>query len=310
VRATSAREITYTFRDAAACAMCGAPRDAFRFLGGRLNGSQGLRPRRRVGITTTIVRCGECGLVFPNPLPVPARMEDHYDAPPDSYWREEYFTVADGYLSSEIRTARALLETPRDARVRALDIGAGIGKGMRALEAAGMDVWGIEPSPSFRRVALEKMGISPARIIEAPMETATLPADSFDFVTFGAVLEHLCDPAQAIARALGWLRPGGILHAEVPSATWMMARLANAYFRLAGTDFVTHTSPMHPPYHLFEFTPESFRRNAGRLGYRLERVERFVGDTYAPRLLDPLLRTVMRATRTGMQLGVWMRKIR
>jgi hypothetical protein len=87
-----------------------------------------------------------------------------------------------------------------------------------------------------------------------------------------------------------------------------MARLANVYFRLAGTDFVTHTSPMHPPYHLFEFTPESFRRNARQLGYRLERVERYVGDTYAPRLVAPILRALMRATNTGMQLGIWIRK--
>jgi SAM-dependent methyltransferase len=302
------REVTYTFRAVEACAMCGAPQEAFRFLGRRLNGSQGLRPRKRVGVTTTIVRCHDCGLIFSNPQPIPARFEDHYDAPPDSYWGEGYFVVSADYLESEIRTARTLLGTQRDARIRALDIGAGIGKGMRALAAAGMDVWGIEPSPSFRRMALEGMGIDPRRIVEGPMESAKFEGESFDFVTFGAVLEHLYEPAHAIARALGWLRPGGILHAEVPSSDWLMARLANAYFRLAGTDFVTHTSPMHPPYHLFEFTPEAFRRNAQRLGYRLERVERYVGDTYAPRLLAPILRTVMRVTNTGMQLGIWIRK--
>jgi SAM-dependent methyltransferase len=301
-------EVTYTFKDVMTCAMCGASKEAFRFLGRRLNSSQGLRPRKRVGLTTTIVRCQDCGLIFPNPQPLPARLEDHYDAPPDTYWKEEYFVVSSGYFASEINMALTFLGKERGAPVRALDIGAGIGKGMRALEAAGMDVWGIEPSPSFRKVALDRMGIDPGRIIEGPMETATFAAESFDFVTFGAVLEHLYEPGEAIARALAWLRPGGILQAEVPSADWLMARFANAYFRLAGTDFVTHTSPMHPPYHLFEFPPESFRRNARRLGYRLERIERFVGDTYAPSLLDPLLRTVMRATNTGMQLGIWIRK--
>jgi hypothetical protein len=184
----ASREVTYTFKEVVACAMCGARPRAFRFLGRRLNGSQGLRPRKRLGLTTTIVRCRECGLIFPNPQPRPARVDDHYDAPPETYWSEEYFVVADDYLSSEITIALQLLDKRRGGTVSALDIGAGIGKGMRALAAAGMDVWGIEPSPSFRKVALERMGIDPRRIVEGPMETATFAAESFDFVTFGAVL--------------------------------------------------------------------------------------------------------------------------
>ena len=99
------RDATYTFKVVSTCPMCGAPQGTFRFLGRRLNGSQGLKPRKRVGLTTTIVRCQDCGLVFSNPQPVPARLDDHYDAPPDTYWREEYFVVADDYLASEIRTA-------------------------------------------------------------------------------------------------------------------------------------------------------------------------------------------------------------
>jgi SAM-dependent methyltransferase len=192
--------------------------------------------------------------------------------------------------------------------IQALDIGAGIGKGMRAMTAAGMDVWGIEPSASFRAAALQ-MGIDPTRLVAQPLEGASFERNKFDFVTFGAVLEHLPNPAQALERALGWLRPNGVLHAEVPSSDWLVARLVNTYFRLTGTEFVTQTSPMHAPFHLFEFTPESFLRNGERVGYHVVRVDRFTcGSLAGVALIDRALQRIMRATGTGMQLGLWLRK--
>ena len=84
--------------------------------------------------------------------------------------------------------------------------------------------------------------------------------NSFDFITFGAVLEHLYDPAFALDRAMKWLKPGGIIQAEVPSADHLMSKLLNFYFKLRGTNYVTHISPMHSPFHLYEFTPRSFAR--------------------------------------------------
>ena len=56
--------------------------------------------------------------------------------------------------------------------------------------------------------------------------------ESFDFISFGAVLEHLYDPDFAISRALQWLKPDGLIHLEVPSANWLVRRSVNAYFRL------------------------------------------------------------------------------
>ncbi len=86
------------------------------------------------------------------------------------------------------------------------------------------------------------------------VEDADFPARSFDFITFGAVLEHLYSPSLALSRALGWLRPGGIIQAEVPSSDHLLSKLLNFYFRLRGTNYVTHLSPMHPPFHLYEFS--------------------------------------------------------
>jgi hypothetical protein len=81
--------------------------------------------------------------------------------------------VAPDYRLAEVEVARALLGAKPGSHIKALDIGAGIGKGMLALGKAGLDVWGIEPSPSFRKLAVERLGIDPARIVEASVEEAT-----------------------------------------------------------------------------------------------------------------------------------------
>ena len=183
----------------------------------RLNRSQGRNPRSITGIGVTICKCGSCGLNFPQPLPVPNSIDDHYSVPPESYWREDYFVVDPNYFWKQIEDAKRLLSfTPG---MKALDIGAGIGKAMIALEAAGFDCHGIEPSAPFRNKAFERMGIAEDKIELASIEDAKFSESHFDFITFGVVLEHLYDPAASIERAVRWLKPGGVIQIEVPRRT-------------------------------------------------------------------------------------------
>ena len=286
--------------------MCGAGQEHQYVLGMRLNRSQGLKPKSLTGIAVGVRKCGVCGLVFADPQPEPARFEDHY-GDSSELWHEEYFTSDPAYFSKEIAEAKSLL--PASGGRKALDIGAGIGKAMDALSAAGFDAYGIEPSAQFREIAL-KRGLDPARLSLAGVEDASFDPESFDFVTFGAVLEHLPSPALALSRALEWLKPGGIIQAEVPSSKWLIAKLSNRYFRLRGTNYVTNLSPMHAPYHLFEFDLRSFELHGSRSGYEVAMHRYSVCDImHVPRFMHPLLRWYMARTDAGMQLTVYLRKL-
>ncbi|MBK8291297.1 MAG: methyltransferase domain-containing protein [Flammeovirgaceae bacterium] len=53
------------------------------------------------------------------------------------------------------------------------------------------------------------------------------PENSFDFISFGAVLEHVYSPADSILRTLRWLKPNGIIHIEVPSSDWLINKIIN-----------------------------------------------------------------------------------
>ena len=299
--------LTYSFRTTTACDMCGAGPDQFAVLGLRLNRSQGLNPKAADGIAVTVKKCGRCGLIFADPQPVPANFDDHYGTP-EEYWNAGYFEDEPGYFQPQIAVAKRLLQFRPG--MTALDVGAGLGKAMRAMTSAGFETWGLEPSSPFRSAALKLDGISDDRLALAGIEDATYEREQFDFVSFGAVLEHLPSPSRSLERALGWLKPGGVVQAEVPSSRWLISRLVNAYYYLRGTTFVTNISPMHRPFHLFEFGSKSFELHGRRAGYELAE-HRFMvcSIPHAPRAFHAPLRSLMERTGTGMQLEVFLRKI-
>lgn len=286
--------------------MCGAGKEKQKYLGMRLDRRQGLWPKKVAGVGVPIYRCGVCGLVYANPMPLPQSVEEHYDVAPEAYWTKEYFSEAEEYFSQQIATWCKLTKRSCES-AKALDIGAGIGKAMRALQRAGFEVWGIEPSPSFRERAIQ-MGVDPQRLLLTSVEEAEFPEGMFDFINFSAVVEHLADPSVALEKALRWLSPKGLMYVEVPSSSFLLARLVHVFYRLTGAPYVIHISPMHPPYHLYEFGLRSFLLHGERVGYQVVHHEYCPCGGYMPRWLIPLFNAVMRWTDTGMQLMVWLKR--
>jgi SAM-dependent methyltransferase len=299
--------LNYYFDEVEHCNFCGNPTNQNKILGQRLNASQGLNPRSKAGITTTVVKCTNCSLVYANPQPVPYDIQSHYGIPPETYWREEYFKVNPNYFSHQISIAKKLIDFRQG--VKALDVGAGIGKCMISLEEAGFDAYGFEPSVSFRGKALNHMGIAPERLQLGMIEEIDYPKETFHFITFGAVLEHVYDPAACIGKAMKWLKPDGVIQIEVPSSEWLIAKLLNTYYRLRGTTYVTNLSPMHEPFHLYEFDLRSFEELSKRLDFEIALYYYDVCIVYhIPKPLQPLLKWYMEKTNQGMQLTVWLRK--
>lgn len=297
----------YRFHSVSACNMCAEPAVSAQVLGMRLDKSQGKSPKSKAGIAVSVCRCRKCALHFAQPLPVPNAISDHYGTPPEEYWKQAYFSHDPKYFAKQISDAKRLL--PFYPGAKALDIGLGIGKAALAMHHAGFDVWGIEPSEPFHRKALEFTKLPADRLTNVSIESADFPSGMFRFITFGAVLEHLYDPADSIERSLKWLAPRGVIQIEVPSSDHLMSKLLNAYFRLRGTTFVTNLSPMHQPFHLYEFTPRSFEAHGKRAGYDIVHQYYDVASIrHVPSFLKPVLHSWMAARNTGAQLTVWLRK--
>ena len=299
-------QIRYTFNYIEKCTMCGSPTDKHKILGKRLNQSQGRNPATKIGITTTVAKCSNCGLVYSNPQPVPFDLQDHYGVPPEDYWVKEYFTLDENYFKGEIERLKKIIDV-KDG-MKSLDIGAGIGKQMIALQKVGFDAYGFEPSKSFYEKAVEQMGISPDKLKLGMIEDVEYPENYFDFISFGAVLEHLYNPSDSIIKAMKWLKPSGIIHIEIPSSDWLVNKIINFYYRMRGTDYVGNISPMHNPFHLYEFGLKSFIEHAKANKYEIALHEYFVCYTYMPKIIDFIIKPYMKWTNTGMQLCVWLRK--
>lgn len=301
------KQLRYYFNYIDTCNMCGSTSEKHKILGQRLNQSQGYNPKSKTGISTSVMKCRNCGLIFSNPQPVPFDIQDHYGVPPENYWKPDYFNVDKNYFSHQIQTTKELSQFQKG--MKALDIGAGLGKCMISLENAGYDVYGFEPSVPFYQKALEKMNISPEKLKLGMLEEVEYAENSFDFITFGAVLEHLYDPSAAILKGMKWLKPGGLMHIEVPSSRYLIPKIFNFYFRLRGTNYVNNISPMHRPFHMHEFDIDSFTVHAAKNNYELAFHEYYVCDVYfIPKLFHPLLKWYMKKTNKGMQLAVWLRK--
>lgn len=297
----------YSFKAISVCEMCEDKTEKHKILGQRLNKSQGFRPKTKTGISVSIMKCTNCGLIYSNPQPIPFDLQDHYGTPPEEYWKDEYFVWQPTYFSSQIEEAKKILDS--SSGMKALDIGAGIGKGMLSMQSQGFDVYGLEPSVPFYERAISKMGVNKEKLKLGTIEDLDYELESFDFITFGAVFEHLYEPSKCLEKAFSWLKPNGIIHIEVPSSKWLLPKFMNSYFKLIGTNYVTNLSPMHTPFHLYEFDLKSFNKLSEKLNFKVENYRYDVCSIYFfPKILHGLLRSYMKATNKGMQLTVYLRK--
>ncbi|HTC01619.1 MAG TPA: class I SAM-dependent methyltransferase [Ferruginibacter sp.] len=191
----------YSFEEITNCEMCGDPTGDHKILGQRLNQSQGLNPKKKSGISVSVKKCNNCELVYSSPLPIPENIQDHYGIPPEDYWKPDYFISNPKYYLSEIEIIKKLL--PYKRGMKALDIGAGIGHAMLALEREGFDVYGFEPSEPFYKRAINVMNIKPEKIKLGMIENVEYEDNTFDVITIGAVFEHLYHPSVCLKHCLG-----------------------------------------------------------------------------------------------------------
>ena len=106
-----------------------------------------------------------------------------------------------------------------------LEIGTGCGTTLAVwLREFGVDGWGVEPASlgfemTYRaaRLLFEANGLDPDRIVDAAGECLPFEDASFDIVYSANVLEHTRDPVQVLGEAARVVRPGGIIHFEIPN---------------------------------------------------------------------------------------------
>jgi SAM-dependent methyltransferase len=167
-----------------------------------------------------LARCGRCGsAVTLGDPPVDPHSVGAYRAGEPRLARRAA-PVLDLFDRQRLRMLAPYLPPGADV----LDVGAGKGRFVAFARAAGYAARGIEPSVR---------GDSGGWVERAGWEDADIAPASLDAVSFWHVLEHLDDPGAAVARAVEWLRPGGVLLAGVPNLdSWQARWSGGAWYHL------------------------------------------------------------------------------
>src|SRR3954469_4646793 len=132
-----------------ACPICGpCPSRPIGYRGGA-------RHRYGLGLTSLIVRCTRCGLLFPDPFPFPVDPQRLYGDP------EKYFAThdADAKVASYQHIISELIVDSGIERPSLLDIGSGRGEALHAAQSLGLtDIVGLELSEAMREETQRRYG--------------------------------------------------------------------------------------------------------------------------------------------------------
>lgn len=266
----------------------------------------GTAHREGLGVETDIWRCGECGLIFPNPMPVPVGgLGQHYNEPPDEYFQNHEPERKESAAAALLRRAEEITK----GKGRLLDVGSGRGEFLKAALAEGWEPIGIEPSESFARHAEKYSG---AVVRRDPIEHCNFEDDAFDVVILSGVLEHLYQPNDTLREISRVLRPGGALFVDVPNEEGLYFRVGNLYQRLRGRDWVVNTAPTFPPFHLFGFGPRSLRKLLQRHYLRPTDWRVYPGESMVPAhdnsiaMLERLAAKAVTAASSVGELGTYI----
>ncbi len=197
--------------------------------------------------TRLLLRCPACGTARTAGPPVP-------DAHEAGAYGVGGTSPRGARLAAPLLEAfdRRRLELLGTARGPLLDVGAGKGRFVAYARAHGFpDATGLEPSG--RAVAPH---VSPVALEDAHHS-------GLGAITLWHVLEHVEDPAAALTRLHGWLRPNGTLLVGVPDLDSWQARIGGP--RWYHLDL---------PRHRTHFTARGLRLLLGRTGFRVDQVTR------------------------------------
>jgi SAM-dependent methyltransferase len=128
-------------------------------------------------------------------------------------------------LSKSFKRAEIINRYTRLDSAKLLEVGSGFGTNLAVwLSHFNVDAYGVEPGGEgfnqgylASRTLLAANGMDPDRVINSTGENLPFPDESFDIVYSANVLEHTENPERVFAESLRVLRPGGVLHMEMPN---------------------------------------------------------------------------------------------
>ena len=202
----------------------------------------------------TILRCRQCGLVYANPRPGGEEVLEAYQEVEDPlYLQEEMGRLLTfrRHVSTMEEVVGFSQESASQERHRLLDVGCYTGLFLKAAQERGWGAWGVEPC----HWAVEEGQRQGLAILEGTLNDLSLPAESFDVLTFWDVVEHLTDPCATFVEAWRILKPGGWIIIQTMDVESWPARFLGSHW------------PWLMEMHLYYFSPSTLGHMLQQAGF-------------------------------------------
>lgn len=178
----------------------------------------------RYGMGLDTCGCKNCGLLFINPRPTKAEMDNFYATNYRKYYESvehpsrEYVANGPFIPRADFVVEKLIDHLDVDAAIKFLDIGCAEGTLLKTIgeKFPNAVLHGIEPDPNFGEYARQT---TRASIITGDFEELLGSGElrDFDVVTFTHVLEHILDPHDFLQRIKKVMKPDALCYVEVPN---------------------------------------------------------------------------------------------
>ena len=218
-----------------------------------------------------IVECKNCGLIFPNPMPVCQNISELYSD-------MDYFDLhpIDGKLAY-YESLILRLEKILGGKGTLLDIASGRGELLIKARELGWQVTGIDISRRFCEFIRQNYEID---VINADFLSHDF-SENFDILVANAVLEHVYEPLNFIKKAYRLLKTNGLFYLDLPNEASLYSLLGNLYYKLTIRNYCINLAPTFPPYHIHGFTRKTLHYIIDMIGFELIHIST-IGKCYVP----------------------------
>lgn len=224
----------------------------------------------------SIYHCSQCSLRFTVPVPSESEIGKYYKF-------IEYIShtdVKEGWMNLLYHKVRAKTLAQKTKWVQSLftghkghllDIGAGTGAFVNAMQEKDWKVTGLEPDTATREKAFENYKIK----LQSTDALFDLPDNEYEVISMWHVLEHVHALKPYLQQCFKSLKQNGRLIIAVPNYTSFDAKFYSKYW--AAYDL---------PRHLYHFSPASMATLMGQIGFEIVTIKPMWYDSFYVSLLS------------------------
>ena len=199
--------------------------------------------------TQVIVKCKICQMIYENPRFPDSVIVEHYQNATNKNHDSQSELRTKSFYNSLIKLKNYI---PKPG-AKVLDIGTAGGSFLVAAEKFGYEAIGLEPSLKLVEAAKKKK----LNVFHGTIESNNLDKRYYDMVCLWDVLEHVCNPREALIASSKLLKPNGIILINYPDVGTLQAKIFGKYFW------------WYLSVHLHYFTKDTIKKLAKVCGFKV-----------------------------------------